>query len=65
MPWRGSEYPGEFPTLGWAVGQWIEAWCVIPDGDDLGKPYLLTDEMWRFLAWHYRLRPDATESGWR
>lgn len=65
MPWRGSEYPGEFPTLGWAVGQWIEAWCVIPDGDDLGKPYILTDEMWRFLAWHYRLRPDATEAGWR
>lgn len=65
MPWRGPEHPGEFPTLGWAVGEWIEEWCVIPDGDDLGKPYLLTDEMWRFLAWHYRLRPDATEAGWR
>jgi len=65
MPWRGPEHPGEFPTLGWLVGEWIEAHCVIPDGDDIGKPYLLTDEMWTFLAWHYRLRADATEEGWR
>ncbi|MYR29797.1 MULTISPECIES: hypothetical protein [unclassified Streptomyces] len=65
MPWRGPERPGEFPTLGWSVGEWIEAHCVIPDGDDIGQPYLLTDEMWTFLAWHYRLRADATEEGWR
>ncbi|MEU3665757.1 hypothetical protein [Streptomyces virginiae] len=65
MPWRGPDHPGEFPSLGWAVGEWIEAHCVIPDGDQIGDPYLLTDEMWRFLAWHYRLREDATEEGWR
>lgn len=65
MPWRGPEHPGEFPTLGWLVGEWIEAHCVIPDGDDIGQSYLLTDEMWTFLAWHYRLRVDATEDGWR
>ncbi|MFJ9012336.1 hypothetical protein [Streptomyces canus] len=65
MPWRGPEHPGEFPTLGWLVGEWIESHCVIPDGDDIGKPYLLTDEMWTFLAWHYRLRAEATEDGWR
>ncbi|MCX5137589.1 hypothetical protein OOK06_36590 [Streptomyces sp. NBC_00340] len=65
MPWRGPEHPGEFPTLGWLVGEWIENHCVVPDGDDIGSPYLLTDEMWTFLAWHYRLRSDATESGWR
>lgn len=59
MPWRGPGYPGEFPTLGWLVGEWIEAWCVIPDGDHRGEPYRLTDEMWTFLARHYRLRPDA------
>ncbi len=62
--WRGPEYAGEFPTLGWQVGEWIEGHCVIPDGDRLGHPYLLTDEMWTFLAWHYRLKPDATEDGW-
>lgn len=65
MGWRGPERPGEFPTLGWLVGEWIEAHCVVPDGDDIGQPYLLTDEMWTYLAWHYRLRAAATEDGWR
>jgi hypothetical protein len=64
VPWRGSDYPGEFPTLGWQVGEWIEAHCVIPDGDRIGDPYLLTDEMWTYLAWHYRLKPDATQDRW-
>ncbi|PXY21135.1 hypothetical protein BAY60_27090 [Prauserella muralis] len=59
MPWRGPSEPGEFPTLGWQVGQWIEAHIVIPDGPQRGKPYLLTREMWRHLLWVYRLRPDA------
>jgi hypothetical protein len=65
MPWRGPEHAGEFPTLGWLVGEWIEANCVIPDGDHIGEPYILTDEMWTFLAWHYRLRPTATEDEWQ
>lgn len=65
MPWRGHSYPGEFPSLGWSIGEWIEGHCVIPDNDHIGEPYLLTDEMWTFLAWHYRLRPDATEDGWQ
>jgi hypothetical protein len=59
MPWRGPSYEGEFPTLGWLVGEWIEANCVIPDGEAQGQPYRLTDEMWRFLAHHYRLKLDA------
>jgi hypothetical protein len=64
MPWRGPDYKGEFPSLGWTVGEWIEGHCVIPDGDRLGDPYLLTDEMWTFLVWHYRLRPAATQDTW-
>lgn len=59
MPWRGPAKPGEFPTLGYAVGEWIEAHCVIPDGDHIGEPYRLTGEMWRFLLWFYRLEPDT------
>lgn len=59
MAWRGPEYEGEFPTLGWQVGQWIEDNCVIPDGDSGGSPFLLTDEMWTFLAHHYRLHLTA------
>jgi hypothetical protein len=59
VPWRGPEYVGEFPTLGWLVGEWIEENCRIPDREHAGDPYRLTDEMWRFLAQHYRLKPDA------
>lgn len=59
MPWRGPDAEGEVPTLGWVVGEWIEAHCVIPDLDLKGTPYLLTDEMWTFLAHYYRLREDA------
>jgi len=59
MPWRGPNEPGEFPTLGYDVGAWIEANLVIPDGYNKGKPYLLTDEMWKFLLHFYRLYPHA------
>jgi hypothetical protein len=57
--WRGPSEPGEFPTLGYQVGDFIEAHCAIPDGDYMGQPYLLIDEMWRFLLWHYRLDPET------
>ncbi len=57
--WRGPSEPGEYPTLGYAVADWIEANCVIPDGARQGEPFLLTDEMLRFLLQYYRLKPDA------
>lgn len=59
MPWRGPNEPGEFPTLGYDVGEWIEEHCVIPDGYRMGEPYKLTDEMWTFLIHFYRLFPHA------
>lgn len=59
MPWRGPEYEGEYPTLGFDVGEWIEAHCVVPDGYRMGEPFLLTDEMWKFLLGFYRLYPHA------
>jgi hypothetical protein len=59
MPWRGPSEPGEFPTLGYDVGEWIEAHCVIPDGYNMGRQYRLTDEMWTFLVHFYRLYPHA------
>lgn len=59
MPWRGPAEPGEFPTLGYEVGEWIEANLVIPDGYRKGESYLLTDEMWRFLLHYYRLYEHA------
>jgi hypothetical protein len=59
MPWRGPNEPGEFPTLGYDVGEWIESHLVVPDGYRQGEPYRLTDEMWRFLLHFYRLYPHA------
>jgi len=59
MPWRGPNEPGEFPTLGYDVGEWIEQHIVIPDGYMQGQPYKLTDEMWKFLVHYYRLYPHA------
>lgn len=61
MPWRGPESPGEVPSLGALVGEWIEEYCVIPDGDHVGQPYRLTEEMWTFLLHHYRLRESADQ----
>jgi hypothetical protein len=59
----------EFPTLGWAVADWIEARCAIPDRDQVGEPFILTDEQLRFLLWHYRINPrarfDSQRRRWR
>lgn len=65
MPWREATYPGEFPTLGYLVKDWIEAHCVIPDGEHAGSPFLLTDEMWRWLLWYYRLDPESGRYAYR
>lgn len=59
MPWRGPREPGEYPTLGYAVGDWIEAMVPIPDGERQGQPYRLTNEMLAFLLRYYRLHPAA------
>lgn len=65
MPWRGPEYEGEFPSLGWAVAEWIESHCVVPDREDAGEPFVLSDEQLAFLVHHYRLKPNATEARWQ
>jgi hypothetical protein len=59
VPWRDAELPGEFPTLGYEIADWIEARCAIPDREMVGEPYLLTDEQLRFLLHFYRLDPQT------
>jgi hypothetical protein len=58
-----------FPTLGFQVDDWIEARCAIPDRDQVGEPFVLTDEQWRFLLGFYRLDPhvryDKRAKRWR
>jgi hypothetical protein len=55
VPWRGPSEPGEFPTLGYEVGDWIEANLIVPDGYRRGGPLELTDAQWRFLLNFYEL----------
>jgi hypothetical protein len=57
MPWREPDYPGEFPSLGWGVVEWIEDSLTVPDGESQGAPLKLTDEMVSFLVRFYRLDP--------
>jgi hypothetical protein len=45
--------------LGHDVADLIQAKCVIPDGDHAGEPFILTDEMLRFLLWLYRIDPET------
>lgn len=60
MPWRGPEYPGEFPSLGYLVADWIEANCAQPDRHLKGEPFTLSDEQVVHLVWRYRVKPTAT-----
>lgn len=59
MPWRGPKQPGEVPTLGWTVLDFIEDRVVIPDGEFAGEPFLLSDIQRDFILGFYRLKPDA------
>lgn len=56
MPWRGPEFEGEFPTLGWYVIDWMIANLAQPGRDD-GEPYVPTAEQAEFLLQFYRLDP--------
>ena len=47
-------------TLGVAPA-WIEAHCVIPDGDRRGEPFELGDEQFAFVANHYRVKARLPE----
>jgi hypothetical protein len=53
--WRGPEHPGEFPTLGFDVLDWIEEWLVVPDGPLAGEPLILTPEQAQFVIRYYRV----------
>jgi hypothetical protein len=59
VPWRGPGHPGEFPSLGWIVIEWIEEMCAVPDRHIAGEPLRLTDWQKLHLLWEYRLWPDA------
>ena len=52
-----DEWVVDFPTLGFLAADWIAAHCVVPDGFDLGKPFVLDGwQLWCTVN-HYRVRP--------
>lgn len=61
MPWRGPSVEGEYPTLGYLVGDWIEDHLVIPDGYRRGEQWLLTEAQWRFLLRFYEVSGDRLQ----
>lgn len=57
-PRTSDDYVVDFRTM-FIVIAWIERHCVIPDGWDSGKPYILADwQAWYFLNF-YRVRSNA------
>lgn len=60
MPWRGAEYEGEVPTLGWDVLDWMTEYLVVPDGPSAGDPLELTGEQAQFILNFYRVDPTFT-----
>lgn len=55
MPWRGPDYPGEVPTLGWLVLDWMAEWLVVPDGPKAGEPLILTPDQAQFILDFYAI----------
>ncbi|MFD5838213.1 terminase [Streptomyces collinus] len=56
MPWRGPEYEGEFPTLGYYVLDWMIENLAQPGRDD-GEPFVPTSEQAEFLLRYYQVDP--------
>ncbi|MFJ8755670.1 terminase [Streptomyces cyaneofuscatus] len=56
MPWRGPEFEGERPTLGWYVLDWMISNLAQPGRDD-GEPFVPTQEQAEFLCDFYELHP--------
>jgi hypothetical protein len=55
MPFRPSK-EGEFPTLGWIVLDWVEAYLRIPDGELAGQPFRFTDSQAQFFLHLFRVQ---------
>lgn len=55
MPWKPAE-PGEVPTLGWAVIDWITEYLAAPDRGEY-EPFVLYPEQEDFVLRFYELDP--------
>lgn len=64
MPWRGPQYPGELPTLGWQVLDWMGEMLATPDRSEY-EPLVLTREQARFILNFYALDPKTGRRKYR
>lgn len=58
MAWKPLDEFDEFPTLGYLVADWMEAYLLRPDTDTY-EPFIPTQEQLEFLVELYRLDPDS------
>lgn len=57
MPWRGAEFPGDFPSLGWSLLDWIADH--LPAPNDENEPFILSDEQAQIFVRWYAIDPDT------
>jgi hypothetical protein len=57
VPWRGPDHPGELPTLGFDVLDWIAGHLIVPDGPGAGEPLFFTEEQAQFVLNFYAVDP--------
>jgi hypothetical protein len=55
MPWRGPDYAGEFPSLGWEIIDWARDMLTVPDGPFAGERFEFTDEQAATVVRFYQL----------
>jgi len=58
MPWQPIDEEDEFPTLGYDVADWMTAYLLTPDKDEL-IPFVPTQEQLDFLVHVYELDPQT------
>ena len=56
MPWRGPEYEGELPTLGYLVLDWMGEMLAAPDRTEF-ESLVLTREQAQFVLNFYAIDP--------
>lgn len=63
MPWRGAEYPGELPSLGWVLLDW---WAEhLPSPRNEKTPLIFTDEQARILLEWFTIDPKTGQYVYR
>ncbi|MFC4512545.1 terminase [Streptomyces ehimensis] len=64
MPWRGPQYAGEVPTLGWQVLGWMIDMLAAPDRAEY-EPFTPTQEQADFILGFYELDPATGKRRYR